>query len=192
MNLNSIHRTGTTSVIPRRISFESWCASKWRSVTLASRLLHILGKDFYSFIAMRIIERIHLFIYLYLLYLNFLTKRLTLVISIVQNCCNEKENVICSKKNQVKDNNGECNVIAWPLDTFRISGNAASNRNIHGTVSEQLKKNFAKSRWRVGINLSMINRLLILESISSIYIYHSYCSKRITQPQSYGRWNGWR
>lgn len=34
---------------------------------------------------------------------------------------------------------------------FRISGNAASNKNIHGTVSEQLKKNFAKSRWKVGI-----------------------------------------
>jgi len=32
---------------------------------------------------------------------------------------------------------------------FRISGNAASNKNIHGTVSEQLKKNFAKSRWKV-------------------------------------------
>ena len=31
----------------------------------------------------------------------------------------------------------------------RISGNAASNKNIHGTVSEQLKKNFAKSRWKV-------------------------------------------
>lgn len=31
----------------------------------------------------------------------------------------------------------------------RISGNAASSKNIHGTVSEQLKKNFAKSRWKV-------------------------------------------
>ena len=29
-----------------------------------------------------------------------------------------------------------------------ISGNAASNKNIHGTVSEQLRKNFAKSRWK--------------------------------------------
>ncbi|KAK8753818.1 hypothetical protein OTU49_001775 [Cherax quadricarinatus] len=29
-----------------------------------------------------------------------------------------------------------------------ISGNAASDRNIHSSVSEQLKKNFAKSRWR--------------------------------------------
>lgn len=35
----------------------------------------------------------------------------------------------------------------------RISGNAASNKNIHGTVSEQLKKNFAKSRWKVSIKL---------------------------------------
>lgn len=31
----------------------------------------------------------------------------------------------------------------------RISGNAASDKNIHGTVAEQLKKTFAKSRWRV-------------------------------------------
>ena len=29
-----------------------------------------------------------------------------------------------------------------------ISGNAAGNKNIHATVSEQLKKNFAKSRWK--------------------------------------------
>lgn len=34
-------------------------------------------------------------------------------------------------------------------NSFRISGNEASNKNIHGTVSEQLKKNFAKSRWKV-------------------------------------------
>ena len=33
--------------------------------------------------------------------------------------------------------------------TDRISGNAASTKNIHSSVSEQLKKNFAKSRWRV-------------------------------------------
>lgn len=36
----------------------------------------------------------------------------------------------------------------------RISGNAASNKNIHGTVSEQLKKNFAKSRWKVTLFIS--------------------------------------
>lgn len=35
---------------------------------------------------------------------------------------------------------------------YRISGNAASTKNIHGTVSEQLKKNFAKSRWKVLVN----------------------------------------
>lgn len=40
---------------------------------------------------------------------------------------------------------------------FRISGNAASNKNIHGTVSEQLKKNFAKSRWKVGIADYIVN-----------------------------------
>ncbi|KOX69596.1 Calcium/calmodulin-dependent protein kinase type 1 [Melipona quadrifasciata] len=34
-----------------------------------------------------------------------------------------------------------------------ISGNAASNKNIHGTVSEQLKKNFAKSRWKESLPL---------------------------------------
>ena len=44
--------------------------------------------------------------------------------------------------------NNVCNVIF-----LRISGNAASNKNIHGTVSEQLKKNFAKSRWKVGVVL---------------------------------------
>lgn len=32
---------------------------------------------------------------------------------------------------------------------FRICGNTASSKDIHGTVSAQLKKNFAKSRWRV-------------------------------------------
>ena len=36
-----------------------------------------------------------------------------------------------------------------PISSIRISGNAASTKNIHSSVSEQLKKNFAKSRWRV-------------------------------------------
>ena len=34
------------------------------------------------------------------------------------------------------------------LDHCWITG-AQSERNIHATVSEQLKKNFAKSRWKV-------------------------------------------
>ena len=33
---------------------------------------------------------------------------------------------------------------------YRITG-AKSDRNIHASVSEQLKKNFAKSRWKVRI-----------------------------------------
>jgi hypothetical protein len=32
---------------------------------------------------------------------------------------------------------------------FRICGNTASDKNIHSSVSEQLKKNFAKSKWKV-------------------------------------------
>ncbi|XP_056645750.1 calcium/calmodulin-dependent protein kinase type 1 [Diorhabda sublineata] len=39
-----------------------------------------------------------------------------------------------------------------------ISGNAASNKNIHGTVSEQLKKNFAKSRWKQAYHATTIIR----------------------------------
>jgi calcium/calmodulin-dependent protein kinase I len=35
-----------------------------------------------------------------------------------------------------------------------ICGNAASDRNIHDSVSAQLKKNFAKSRWKVSWSFS--------------------------------------
>ncbi|XP_050529302.1 calcium/calmodulin-dependent protein kinase type 1 isoform X2 [Daktulosphaira vitifoliae] len=41
-----------------------------------------------------------------------------------------------------------------------ISGNAASNKNIHGTVSAQLKKNFAKSRWKQLMNaITMVHKM---------------------------------
>jgi len=36
------------------------------------------------------------------------------------------------------------------ISSFRITG-AKGDKNIHATVSEQLKKNFAKSRWKVEI-----------------------------------------
>lgn len=49
---------------------------------------------------------------------------------------------------------------------FRISGNAASDKNIHGTVSEQLKKTFAKSRWKVSAR-------------THIHIYTQYTHARI-------------
>ncbi|KAK2580677.1 hypothetical protein KPH14_007779 [Odynerus spinipes] len=39
-----------------------------------------------------------------------------------------------------------------------ISGNAASNKNIHGTVSEQLKKNFAKSKWKQAYHATTVIR----------------------------------
>ncbi|XP_054279412.1 calcium/calmodulin-dependent protein kinase type 1-like isoform X2 [Macrosteles quadrilineatus] len=49
-----------------------------------------------------------------------------------------------------------------------ISGNAASNKNIHGTVSEQLKKNFAKSRWKQLMNaITMVHKMQRLALISS-------------------------
>ncbi|XP_060848618.1 calcium/calmodulin-dependent protein kinase type 1 isoform X1 [Rhopalosiphum padi] len=41
-----------------------------------------------------------------------------------------------------------------------ISGNAASSKNIHGTVSAQLKKNFAKSRWKQLMNaITMVHKM---------------------------------
>ncbi|XP_047737094.1 calcium/calmodulin-dependent protein kinase type 1 isoform X3 [Hyalella azteca] len=50
-----------------------------------------------------------------------------------------------------------------------ISGNAASDRNIHSSVSEQLKKNFAKSRWKQLMNaIVMVHKMqrLALSSAS--------------------------
>uniref|UniRef100_A0A1B6C8G6 Protein kinase domain-containing protein n=1 Tax=Clastoptera arizonana TaxID=38151 RepID=A0A1B6C8G6_9HEMI len=48
------------------------------------------------------------------------------------------------------------NALAHPW----ISGNAASNKNIHSTVAEQLKKNFAKSRWKQAYNAAtVINKM---------------------------------
>lgn len=41
-----------------------------------------------------------------------------------------------------------------------ISGNTAKDTNIHSSVSEQLKKNFAKSRWKQAYNASAVIRQL--------------------------------
>lgn len=41
-----------------------------------------------------------------------------------------------------------------------ICGNAASTKNIHSSVSEQLKKNFAKSRWRQAYNATAVIRAM--------------------------------
>ncbi|KAJ8923841.1 hypothetical protein NQ315_010423 [Exocentrus adspersus] len=48
-----------------------------------------------------------------------------------------------------------------------ISGNAASNKNIHGTVSEQLKKNFAKSRWKQAYHATTVIRQMQRMALSS-------------------------
>nr|XP_018916976.1 PREDICTED: calcium/calmodulin-dependent protein kinase type 1-like isoform X2 [Bemisia tabaci] len=48
-----------------------------------------------------------------------------------------------------------------------ICGNAASNKNIHGTVSEQLKKNFAKSRWKQIMNaVTIVHKMQRLALVS--------------------------
>ncbi|KAF2885613.1 hypothetical protein ILUMI_20555 [Ignelater luminosus] len=48
-----------------------------------------------------------------------------------------------------------------------ISGNAASNKNIHGTVAEQLKKNFAKSRWKQAYHATTVIRQMQRMALSS-------------------------
>uniref|UniRef100_U5EY85 Calcium/calmodulin-dependent protein kinase type 1 n=1 Tax=Corethrella appendiculata TaxID=1370023 RepID=U5EY85_9DIPT len=48
-----------------------------------------------------------------------------------------------------------------------IGGNAASSKNIHGTVSEQLKKNFAKSRWKQAYHATTIIRQMQRMALSS-------------------------
>jgi len=42
-----------------------------------------------------------------------------------------------------------------------------SERNIHATVSEQLKKNFAKSRWRQAYNAIAVSRQMKLLALNS-------------------------
>ncbi|XP_044741625.1 calcium/calmodulin-dependent protein kinase type 1 isoform X3 [Chrysoperla carnea] len=48
-----------------------------------------------------------------------------------------------------------------------ICGNAASDKNIHGTVSEQLKKNFAKSRWKQAYHAATVIRQMQRMALSS-------------------------
>lgn len=48
-----------------------------------------------------------------------------------------------------------------------ISGNAASDRNIHSSVSEQLKKNFAKSRWKQAYHATAVIRQMRLMALST-------------------------
>ncbi|KAL4100959.1 hypothetical protein QTP88_020983 [Uroleucon formosanum] len=48
-----------------------------------------------------------------------------------------------------------------------ISGNAASSKNIHGTVSAQLKKNFAKSRWKQAYHATTVVRQMKKMALNS-------------------------
>lgn len=44
------------------------------------------------------------------------------------------------------------------IDHQWISGNAALEKNIHASVSAQIKKNFAKSKWRQAYNATAVIR----------------------------------
>ncbi|XP_031624983.1 calcium/calmodulin-dependent protein kinase type 1 isoform X2 [Contarinia nasturtii] len=48
-----------------------------------------------------------------------------------------------------------------------ISGNEASDKNIHGTVSEQLKKTFAKSRWKQAYHAATVIRQMQRMALNS-------------------------
>ncbi|KAL2103429.1 hypothetical protein ACEWY4_000297 [Coilia grayii] len=48
-----------------------------------------------------------------------------------------------------------------------ISGGAALEKNIHGSVSEQIQKNFAKSHWKRAFNATMVVRHLSKKAHSS-------------------------
>lgn len=63
-----------------------------------------------------------------------------------------------------------------------ISGNAASSKNIHGTVSEQLKKNFAKSRWKQAYHAATVIRQMQRMALSSSGGAYGRSSSQITNP----------
>jgi hypothetical protein len=70
--------------------------------------------------------------------------------------------------------------ILWPAELYfdiinscitlylynRISGGLASNKNIHGTVSEQIQKNWAKLKWKV--------RIIIIMLSNELCMHHTY------------------
>jgi len=70
-----------------------------------------------------------------------------------------------------------------------ICGNAASTKNIHSSVSEQLKKNFAKSRWRQAYNATAVIRamrhlVLASSSRSTLSEDNSSSDRELDEPLS--------
>lgn len=54
---------------------------------------------------------------------------------------------------------------------FRIAGDTALNKNIHESVSAQIRKNFAKSKWRVSPVLIRLPVSLITHLPCSLSIF---------------------
>lgn len=59
-----------------------------------------------------------------------------------------------------------------------------SERNIHATVSEQLKKNFAKSRWRQAYNAIAVSRQMKLLALNSSRTSRENSAERDIPPQA--------
>lgn len=70
---------------------------------------------------------------------------------------------------------------SYALKHCWITG-AQSERNIHATVSEQLKKNFAKSRWRQAYNAIAVSRQMKLLALNSSNKSRENSSERDTTP----------
>lgn len=62
----------------------------------------------------------------------------------------------------------------------RISGNAASDKNIKDGVCAQIEKNFARAKWKVRLGwLSFLERsqvLLLAPTVSCLHTYQLFCT----------------
>ncbi|XP_034479256.1 calcium/calmodulin-dependent protein kinase type 1-like [Drosophila innubila] len=67
-----------------------------------------------------------------------------------------------------------------------ISGRRASSRNIHRSVSEQLTKNFAKSRWKQAYNAATIIRKMQRMALSNNSSVNSVLTSSVNLSSEYG------
>jgi hypothetical protein len=56
---------------------------------------------------------------------------------------------------------------------FRIAGDTALNKNIHESVSAQIRKNFAKSKWRVSPEFAKFPGTLTTLVILAVSLEHA-------------------
>ena len=56
------------------------------------------------------------------------------------------------------------------VSSLRISGNAASDKNIKDGVCAQIEKNFAKAKWKVFLRIHLIYHYMLVPIITYHYI----------------------